>query len=300
MADIDLTQYNGTPVFPTTADVGTNADPYLTPTDGKIITATSNAANQAPVNRSIYRIKDLLLGLRGALVGDFAGAVQKTVRSFFADGTGGNTHTVPAGTIQAQEDLISVNGDITCSNGQIFCDPVGAGTGLIKGGIADFLLFLRAGTAATQQTILSPPRLRWLITGTGANDANPPLGTSLKNDLRAINVPKVAGFVDTNGGTPIVEGFGFSVTVSNQTLSNGIGGTFTIPVIKVTFTDAFDNANYQVTTCGFDNMTLHIDKATRTTTFFYLYARDASGNFPSAAAGTGWTGGFSVFGKQTT
>ena len=43
MADIDLTQYNGTPVFPTTADVGTNADPYLTPTDGKIITATSNA-----------------------------------------------------------------------------------------------------------------------------------------------------------------------------------------------------------------------------------------------------------------
>lgn len=100
MADTDLTQYNGTPSFPATADVGTGTDPYLVPTDGKLITALSNLINEAPANRSLQRVKDLLLGLRGAVLGDFLGAVQKSFKSIYVDGTGGITQTVTAGYTQ--------------------------------------------------------------------------------------------------------------------------------------------------------------------------------------------------------
>jgi len=101
MSDADLTQYNGTSAFPSTADVGTNADTFLVPTDDKVITALSNIAGEAPVRRSIDRLKDYYLGLRGAVIGDFLGAVQKTLKSFYVDGTGGVTHTVTGGYGQA-------------------------------------------------------------------------------------------------------------------------------------------------------------------------------------------------------
>lgn len=99
MSNADLTQYNGTQAFPATADVGTNADPYLTPTDGFKITALSNLVNEAPVNVSLKRIKDLLLGLRGATIGDFAFASRKTFHSLVIDGIGGAVSTAVAGTI---------------------------------------------------------------------------------------------------------------------------------------------------------------------------------------------------------
>jgi len=100
MAGTDLAQYNGTQSFPARTDVGTNADPLLTVTDGPIVTADSNAAAQSPINVSVKRIKDLLLGLRAAIIGDFAGAVQKTLRALVVDAQGGNTTTPPAGSIQ--------------------------------------------------------------------------------------------------------------------------------------------------------------------------------------------------------
>lgn len=99
MSDADLTQYNGTAAFPATADVGTNADMFLVPTDDKVITSLSNIAGEAPVRRSLDRVKDLLLGLRGAVIGDFLGAVRKTMKSLAVDGVGGNTSTTPAGSL---------------------------------------------------------------------------------------------------------------------------------------------------------------------------------------------------------
>ena len=99
MADADLTQYNGSSAFPTPADVGTNADTYLVPTDDKIITALSNLAGEAPVRRSLERLKDYYLGLRGAVLGDFLGAAMKTLKSLQVDGTGGAAATAVAGTI---------------------------------------------------------------------------------------------------------------------------------------------------------------------------------------------------------
>ena len=99
MSDADLTQYNGTSAFPSTADVGTNADQFLVPTDDKVITALSNIAGEAPVRRSLDRLKDYYLGIRGAIIGDFVGAVRKTLKSLEVDGTGGATSTAAAGTI---------------------------------------------------------------------------------------------------------------------------------------------------------------------------------------------------------
>ena len=48
MAGTDLAQYNGTPSFPARTDVGTNTDPYLTVTDGPVVTADSNAGPAVP------------------------------------------------------------------------------------------------------------------------------------------------------------------------------------------------------------------------------------------------------------
>lgn len=99
MSDADLTQYNGTSAFPSTADVGTNADVFLVPTDDKVITALSNIGGEAPVRRSIDRLKDYYLGLRGAIVGDFVGSARKTLKALAVDGVGGNASASPAGSI---------------------------------------------------------------------------------------------------------------------------------------------------------------------------------------------------------
>lgn len=100
MSNADLTQYNGSQAFPATADVGTNADPYLTPTDGFTITALSNLVNEAPVNVSLRRLKDYVLGLRGAIIGDFVGASRKTFKAVDIDGAGGLASGSPAGSLK--------------------------------------------------------------------------------------------------------------------------------------------------------------------------------------------------------
>jgi len=117
MSNADLTQYNGTQAFPATVDVGTNADPFLTPTDGFKITALSNLANEAPVNVSLKRIKDLILGLRGATIGDFLGASRKTFHSLLVDGVGGTASALSSGIVQALTSVVvgPVGGPSLCA-----------------------------------------------------------------------------------------------------------------------------------------------------------------------------------------
>lgn len=297
MADNDLTQYNGTPVFPTAADVGTNADPYLTPTDGEIITATSNAANQAPVNRSIYRIKDLLLGLRGALVGDFAGAVQKTVRSFFADGTGGNTHTVPAGELRASSHIQSTGGNML----------VDTATGNFIGANALLSGFLRIGGAAPAQRLGGfIYGLFWGGTLTGSGDANPPRTTPLKNELRAKNVPKLWGRLKGTGGAfTIHKGCG-GWTATLVDLGGGFSERYRIRV-TIDAGAAMDDADYSVvvTSMGADGFGFNLPMVktdTMTTTQFDITLFGV----PTATQGNinvtvdAFDVSFDVFAQQTT
>lgn len=220
MSDANLQQYNGSPVFPATADVNTNADPYLLPIDGPVVTADSNAVGFAPVNRSLKRIREWSVGLRGAIVGDFAGAVQKTVKSFYADLTGGATHSRPAGSIFAYNNLVAENGDVVASAG-----AVEATAGV-----------LRAGTAAGERSFVDKPALKFEGISTGAGGANPPSTTSLPNQYRAVNAPKYWFTFETDGA-------------GNVTLLDGAGGAIlTIAGGKIiaSFPIFFDNTTYGV------------------------------------------------------
>ena len=218
--DSDLQQYNGSASFPATVDVGTNEDPYLIPTDGPIVCADNNGLNQAPVNRVTKRIKELLLGLRGATIGDFAGAAIKTFRSVKVDGTGGAVSTAIAGDIQALRaiisGLVSAGGDVE-SAGQVLA--------------GDFL----ASTYGSLQRAL----LRFV--GTATTGSNPPQGTSIKNQLRAINIPKCSAFIKmtTPGTIDSFDGYGIQSVSINGADSK---------LMDIVFKDVFDNTNYTLRT----------------------------------------------------
>lgn len=276
MAGTDLAQYNGTPSFPSRTDVGTNADPYQTVTDGPVVTADSNAAGFAPVNISIKRVKDLLLGLRGATIGDFAGAAIKTFRSVKVDGTGGAVSTAIAGDIQALRaiisGLVSAGGDVE-SAGQVLA--------------GDFL----ASTYGSLQRAL----LRFV--GTATTGSNPPQGTSIKNQLRAINIPKCSAFIKmtTPGTIDSFDGYGLvSVAI------NGVDSK----VIDIGFRDAFDNTNYTMGTSGtaMPMLAFYVAEivASRTTTATQVTAIDTATGMAIDFAAVAASFSISFDGQQTT
>lgn len=225
MADTDLTQYDGSPAFPSTVDVGTSADPYLVPTDGKFVTASSNLADEAPVNRALERVKDLLLGLRGSLIGDFAGASRKTVYSLWADGSGGLANALPAGCITADSDITSSFGSVTSVNGDVNAQK---NTSVI-----------RAGSDPGQVAEHRVQKYAFRNTTTGSStSANPPQGTVIANELRAINIPKVSAFIVMSPGT-------ISSFDGHGVLSCALDGAATV---QVNFAANFDNTRYTVKT----------------------------------------------------
>jgi hypothetical protein len=242
MSNTDLQQYNATPSFPSTANVNTNADPYLLPTDGPLVTADSNAVLQAPVNSSLKAMRDWVVGLRGAIIGDFAGAVQKTVRSWYANLTGGTTHTKAAGTITASGPaapgvaIEAETGDIQATAGDIL-----ALTGKIRA-LVDYIQSVTNGFISGDLSIpayagLDRGILRFI--GTVSSGSNPARGTSLKNQLRAKNIPKGYMYVTFAGGAITrQEGAGaWTASIVNT------GGADPYR-IRFTLADAMDDAYY--------------------------------------------------------
>lgn len=227
MADSDLTQYDGTPAWVATADVGTAADPYFEPTDFKKITALDNGLNKAPVNRALSRAKDLLIGLRGAVFGDFTGAVQRTLKSLQVTGlTAGAISTANLGDIETNWP----NGAVRASDGNVY-----AAFSLI-GGLE--CLIGGAGSFARLRNY----KLDYEGTGTGTFDANPPLATVVKNQLRAKNIPKAYGWISLQAGAiAAYAGFGNWV----PTLINSGAGSYP-DRISVALNDAMDNVQYAV------------------------------------------------------
>lgn len=306
MADIDLAQINGTASFPLTADVGTNTDLFLVPTDGPIVTADSNGANRAPVNKALRRTKDLLLGIRDALVGDRAGAVRKTVMSLYADGFGGLTHNIDpgkvlaAGNVEAGDDVVSLAGDVIAFSGNVISQHnITSNVGFIKalvGKIQAVAGNVFAGSD-TEYGVLTKAAVAFV--GTAATGSNPVRGTSIKNQLVAKSLIKHAGSVIKTGGAIVTKaGVGaWDAAVFNK------GGSEPI-VLRVTMADAMDNSDYQVTLGTEDVAGVfvcpHIIKTTKTTTTFDI----ALYNPPSAsidlAAVPEWGVNFIVVGQQTT
>jgi hypothetical protein len=246
MSNTDLQQYNGTPYFPTTPNVGTNADPYLIPTDGPVICADSNNPDEAPVNSALKTEKDLYLGLRGAVVGDFAGAIRKTLKSLEVDGNGGVTSSLTPGMIQAELDIVSTAGNVITSAGDLLA-PLGSCTVgqnvTATMGVFSISGLVSSGPILGQHTVLGLSMLTWFNTGTGSTDANPPQGTSIKNELRAINTPKCKTFIEMQAPNVInsFDGCGIQSVVINSGNPR---------LIEITFKDAFDNLHFTVKSTG--------------------------------------------------
>jgi len=107
-ADVDLQQYNGTSTW--SSDL--TAASMLLPRDGKYVTADNNASGKAPVNRSLKQIKDLLIGMHDGIFGSRSGSQLRSVRSLYADGSGGASYSMTNGTIKAHGNLISEAGNV--------------------------------------------------------------------------------------------------------------------------------------------------------------------------------------------
>ncbi len=302
MANGDLTQFNATPVFTATADVDTNAEVFLIPTDSKLITATSNAAGQAPVNPSIKRLKALIDGLRGATIGDFAGAVPRSFKSLQVDLTGGVISVAADGTVLIEgtpgtPTIIAYYGDIVASNGDIEVTSghmkVIAGNALIPIGVC------RVG--ASEHTDQTHAGLKWIGTQTTSADSNPAQGVSTKNQLRAKNTCKYWGrFKIVSGVIGSVKGFGnFSATIVDR-------GMAAKPryVARVTMADAMDDADYHVSPLYYsgtfdDQVQAGVLSATTTTTFD-LFVMIGTGTYPDISSTWDADLGFEVMGQQTT
>lgn len=86
----------------------------------------------------------------------------------------------------------------------------------------------QAGVSASEYGRLEKYRVKFLNVGSGATSSNPPLGTAMVNDLRAINTPKAWGFLSTNGAGGFLKALGMNFTASFQGADIKI--TFTAPL----------------------------------------------------------------------
>lgn len=264
MSDADLTQYNRTAVA---AEAANAADAltsqFLVITDNKLITGELNGANQAPVNRALKRLGDMIAGVRGALLGNVAGVAKRTLKGIYVDLIGGAAHTKAPGTITASGPAVpgtaieAESGDIKASNGDLIAvgdvtasgDITGANifwgsiTGVAAGGQALIDSLVSVGLAGAERLLHGATRLTWAMTSTGASGSNPPQGTSVKNQLRAKNTPKCSAFVRMSAPGVISSFDGYGI----QSVSINGGDS---RLIDIVFTDAFDNANYTLRTSG--------------------------------------------------
>ena len=81
-------------------------DTISMPTDGPFITADNDGAGKSPVNVGLKDFANLITGLAGSLYGNVVGISQRSLKSFYIDGTGGVIHTVASGYGQALTALL--------------------------------------------------------------------------------------------------------------------------------------------------------------------------------------------------
>lgn len=149
------------------------ADTISMPKDGPKITADNDAAGKSPVNVGLKDLSNMLTGLAGSLYGNIVGVTQRTLKSFYVDGTGGVTHTVTSGYGQALTAFL-----------------VGA-TGAIRA---------QLDTA------------KLAFTGTAASGSNPLATVAAPNTLDALMVPKAWVRWETDGAGGITYSDGGRVT----------------------------------------------------------------------------------------
>lgn len=150
---------------------------------------------------------------------------------------------------------------------------------------------VQVALTASQGTRLEPARVRWRNTGVGAGDANPASTVALLNELRALNIPKCYGSVETDGAGNIanVDGASFNASLA--------GGH-----ILITMATAMANNFYTVVTSIDDSVGSPV-KPTHwwrfiSTTQFYLIAQNNFVDINPSATPLKMT--FAVFGRQVS
>lgn len=221
---------------------------FLEPVDGKGMCADNFSTGKSPVNLALTQLKRLGAGLRGALLGDFPGAVQKSVKSLYINLTGGTTHTQAPGTVRitgtgvrANDVLLVDVGTITTLDGNVKTN-----TGNLIG--LDPESYVQLGLQASGERSFHTTR-RIVFNGvtTGGTGSNPPQGTTgLANSLLAANIPKAYCCVRMSAPSVVdsFEGFGVaSVTVASHVLvftfaSNFVDANFTLVCGTIVTTSA--------------------------------------------------------------
>ena len=189
--------------------------------DAKRQTADSNGTGSAPVNPSVKTLAQMIAGIRGALWGNVTGIALRTVKSFYADGTGGATHTKPAGSVFASNNIVAETGDVLSSAGAVE-SSVGP---------------VRAGLPAAERAELRLPGLSFSGVSSGASGANPPKTEVIPNQYRALNSIKYWITFETDGAG----------AVTNLDASGGATLSIAAGKIIVTFPlPDFDNTSYGV------------------------------------------------------
>ena len=317
MADADLQNYAGTPVW----NDDLTAASTLLPVDGKKITADNNAAGRAPVNRSLKQLKQMLIGVHDGIFGSRSGSTRRTVKSLEVDGTGGAASTLPAGEIKALSNITTDGGDLIATTGAVTAAGIVKSTGgslisevgdLIAGAVSSLV---RVGLSPSQRAELGNHLLRFLATGTGTGDANPPQGTAMPNQLRPINISKASAFVvmDVPNAVSLWEGHGISGATIVATSADAQAVGAPTHGIQLSFATAFSVNVYSVEATGQSRKTastaaysllLCEDYALRTVNSCVLYALAFNPTTPvfSGLDPTTATLNFSVhvMGQQTT
>ena len=130
------------------------------PTDGPNITADNDGAGKSPVNVGLKDLANLITGLAGSLYGNVVGIGQRSLKSFYIDGTGGVIHTVASGY------------------GQVLTAFLVGATGAIRA---------QLDTA------------KLAFTGTVASGSNPAKTAAGANTLDALMIPKAWAWWSTDG-----------------------------------------------------------------------------------------------------
>ena len=130
------------------------------PTDGPKLTADNDGAGKSPVNVGLKDLANLITGLAGSLYGNVVGIGQRSLKSFYIDGTGGVIHTVASGY------------------GQVLTAFLVGATGAIRA---------QLDTA------------KLAFTGTVASGSNPAKTAAGANTLDALMIPKAWAWWSTDG-----------------------------------------------------------------------------------------------------
>lgn len=254
---------------------------FLEPVDGRGMCADNFAVGKSPVNLALTKLRQLVAGLRGAVIGDFAGAVQKTIRSLSVSMSPGATHNETSGTMRISGNPAANVASLTIDRGTLR--------------LADLDAEFAVGANPGGFGFLTSRRLFFRLIDNTAAGSNPPQGTPIPNEIRAVNVPKAFCCVRMSAPNVIdsYDGCGISSVVI-------LGGGFFF-----TFATEFADTNFSVltggyvpTASGFAFPTENI--GLRTTTAAFLEFTSAVGVAINAA--TTRIDGFSIgfFGRQDT